>query len=56
MRTHRTRGRWDDSQVPAYWPDRVAARQWAERNIGKGKFRVMACEGEQCGMIDHGEP
>lgn len=56
MQTARARGRWDDGAMPAYWAERMAARKWGERHIGKGKFRVMACEGpELCGMIDHGD-
>ena len=55
MLTHRTKDRWDQQRIPAYWENRHAALQWATRHKGKDGFKVIRCEGERCGMIDHGE-
>ena len=52
MLTSKGLSRWDDCAVPAAWETRSAANAWARRNVPDG-YKVMHCEGEDCGMGAH---
>ena len=51
--TGKRRERWDDSRVPAAWKTRSAAAMYARRE--GWDCAVRACEGERCGLGEHGE-
>lgn len=51
--TKKTISKWDQGEEPAVWIGASSAQDWASRNIGHGNFKVMMCDGEQCGIKDH---
>ena len=54
MVTGKRLNRHDPVTVPAVWETRAAANAYARAEWGAGTFMVRACEGERCGMGDHG--
>lgn len=42
--TRKRISRWDEGWEPAGWESAIAARKWAESNIGKGGFKIFEHE------------
>ena len=55
MVTGKRLNRHDPVTVPAVWDTRSAADAYARGEWGRGAFMVRACEGDRCGMGDHGD-
>jgi len=55
MVTGKRLSRHDPVTVPAVWETRSAAKSYATAEWGRGAFMVRACEGDRCGMGDHGD-